>query len=84
MFDASAAVREREATGIGRGSAEVFDQAMYAANRGDLATKADIAELRMKFARLEAKFDATINKMLWNQVAVAGGLLAAMALLKFF
>ena len=57
---------------------------MYAANRGDLATKADIAELRMKFARLEAKFDATINKMLRNQIAVAGVLLAAMALLKFF
>ena len=76
MFDASAAVREREATGIGRGPVEVFGQTMHAVNRGDLATKADIAELKVELV-------AAVNRMLLSQIAVAGVLLAAMALLKF-
>ena len=84
MFDASAAVREREATVIGRGSAEIFGQTLYAANRGDLATKADMVALKADFAELKVEFASAFNKMLWNQIAVAGGLLAAIALLKFF
>ena len=54
------------------------------AGRLDLATKADIAELRVDFAklegRLEAKFAAAINRMLLGQLAVAGLLFAALKL----
>ena len=44
------------------------------AGRQDLATKTDLA-------RLEAKLAAAINKMLLNQLAVAGLLFAALKLL---
>lgn len=97
MFDASAAGREREATVIGRGSAETFDRALYAANRGGLATKtdsamlrpdfialrSDFAMLRADFADLRVAFRTAINKMLRNQIVVGGVLLVAMILLKF-
>ena len=60
--------------------------------RQDLATKADIAELRVDFAKLEGKleakfaaletrFAAALNRMVLSQIAVAGVLFAA---LKFF
>ncbi len=52
--------------------------------RQELATKADIAELRVDFAKLEGKLEAklavAINKMLLGQLAVAGLLFAALKL----
>ncbi len=49
-------------------------------SRQDLATKADIAELKVDFAKLEAKLAAAINKMLLGQLAAAGLLFAALKL----
>ena len=93
-FDTLEAVRGLEVTGVEHGQAEAMVRTMIAVNdagRTDLATKADIAalkvefaELKTEFAGLEAKFAAAVNKMLLSQIAVAGVLLAAMALLKFF
>lgn len=86
-FDTHEAVRGLEAAGVGHGRAEAMVRTMVAvsdAGRKDLATKADIAELKVEFARLEAKFAAAVNRMLLSQIAVAGVLLAAMALLRFF
>ncbi len=58
--------------------------AVAEAGQKDLATKTDIAELRVDFARLEgrleAKFAAAMNKMLLGQLAVAGLLFAALKL----
>ena len=50
------------------------------ASRKDLAAKADTAWTEAVIARLEAKIDAAVNKMLLNQVAVAGLLFAALKL----
>ena len=61
------------------------------AGREGLATKADLAELRVdfaklegrleaKFAALETRFAAAINKMVLSQLAVAGLLFAALKL----
>ena len=83
-FDALEAVRGLEVVGVEHGQAEAIVRTMIAvsdAGREDLATKADIAELKVDFARLEAKFAAAINKMLLGQIAIAGLLFAA---LKFF
>ena len=54
--------------------------AATATSRKDLATKADIARLEAKFAALETRFAAAINKMLLSQLAVAGLLFAALKL----
>ena len=54
--------------------------AVNEAGRQDLATKADIAELKVDFAKLEAKLASAINKMLLGQLAVAGLLFAALKL----
>lgn len=73
--------------GVEHGQAEAMVRTMIAvgdAGRKDLATKADIAELKVEFARLEAKFASAMNKMLLGQIAIAGVLFAAIALLKFF
>ena len=70
--------------GVEHEQAEAIVRTMIAvsdAGRKDLATKVDLARLELSFARLEAKFDATINKMLRNQIAVAGVLLVALKLL---
>ena len=58
-------------------------QAIVAANgaaRQELATKADIAELKVDFAALEAKLAAAIDRMLLDQLAVAWLLFAALKL----
>lgn len=86
-FDTLEAVRGLEVTGVEHEQAEAIVRTMIAvsdAGRKDLATKADLARLELSFARLEAKFASSMNKMLLSQIAVAGVLLAAMALLKFF
>ena len=53
-------------------------------SRQELATKADLAQLEArleaKFAALETKFAAAINKMLLGQLAAAGLLFAALKL----
>ena len=84
VFDTLEAVRGLEVAGIGHGQAEAMVRTMIAvsdAGRKDLATKADIAELKVGFAKLEAKFASAMNKMLLGQIAIAGLLFAA---LKFF
>ena len=52
--------------------------------RQDLATKTGLAQsedrLEAAFARLEAKLDAMVNRMVLNQVAVSGLLFAALKL----
>ena len=90
-FDSLEAARELEAAGVERNHAAAVVKTIVVANeasRKDLATKTDIAEIKADFARLEAKFAAAINKMLLSQIAVAGVLFAAIALLfaalKFF
>ena len=86
-FDTLEAVRGLEVVGVEHEQAEAIVRTMIAvsdAGREDLATKADIAELKVEFAALKAEFASAINKMLLSQIAVAGVLLAAMALLKFF
>ena len=50
------------------------------AGRKDLATKADIAELKVDFAKLEAKLAAALNRMVLSQIAAAGLLFAALKL----
>ena len=83
MFDSLEVARELEAAGIERGHAAAMVKAVVAVNeagRQDLATKADIAELKVDFAKLEAKLAAAINKMLLGQLAVAGLLFAALKL----
>ena len=79
-FDTLEAVRGLEVTGVEHEQAEAIVRTMIAvsdAGRTDLATKADIAELKAELA-------AAVNRMLLSQIAVAGVLLAAIALLKFF
>ena len=79
-FDTLEAVRGLEVTGVEHEQAEAIVRTMIAVNdagRTDLATKADIAELKAELA-------AAVNRMLLSQIAVAGVLLAAIALLKFF
>ena len=87
MFDSLEVARELEAAGVERRHAAAMVKAIVAVNqagRQDLATKADIAELRVDFAklegRLEAKLAAAINRMLLSQLAVAGLLFAALKL----
>ena len=83
MFDSLEVARELEAAGIERGHAAAMVKAVVAVNeagRQDLATKADIAELKVDFAKLEAKLATAINKMLLGQLAVAGLLFAALKL----
>ena len=87
MFDSLEVARELEAAGVERGHAAAMVKAIIAVNeagRQDLATKADIAELRVDFAKLEGKLEAklaaAINKMLLAQLAVAGLLFAALKL----
>ena len=78
-FDTLEAVRGLEVTGVEHEQAEAIVRTMIAvsdAGRKDLATKADIAELKAELA-------AAVNRMLLSQIAVAGVLLAAIALLKF-
>ena len=78
-FDTLEAVRGLEVVGVEHGQAEAVVRTMIAvsdAGREDLATKADIVELKAELA-------AAVNRMLLSQIAVAGVLLAAMALLKF-
>ena len=84
VFDGYEAVRELEAAGVERSHAGVMVKTMIAvskAHREDLTTKADFAELKTEFA-------AAVNRMLLGQIAVAGALFAAIALLfaalKFF
>ena len=59
--------------------------------RQELATKADLAEIRADFARLEGRleakfaaletrFAAALNRMVLSQIAVAGLLFAALKL----
>ena len=52
--------------------------------RQDLAAKAGLAQSgdrrEAAFARLEAKVDAMVNRMILNQVAVSGLLFAALKL----
>ena len=59
--------------------------------RQDLATKADLAEIRADFARLEGRLDAkfaaletrfaaALNRMVLSQLAAAGLLFAALKL----
>ena len=79
-FDTLEAVRGLEVVGVEHEQAEAIVRTMIAVNdagREDLATKADIAELKVELA-------AAVNRMLLSQIAVAGVLLAAIALLKFF
>ena len=79
-FDTLEAVRGLEVVGVEHEQAEAIVRTMIAVNdagRTDLATKADIAELKAELA-------AAVNRMLLSQIAVAGVLLAAIALLKFF
>ena len=58
--------------------------AVAEASRKELATKADLAQLEArleaKFAALETRFAAAINKMLLGQLAAAGLLFAALKL----
>ena len=82
-FDSLEAASELEAAGVERNHAAAVVKTIVVANeasRKDLATKTDIAEIKADFARLEAKFDAAVNKMLLNQVAVYGLLFAALKL----
>ena len=79
-MDTLEAARGLEAAGFEHSQAEAVVKMVSAAavaSREDLATKTDIAELRVELA-------AAINKMLLSQIAAVGILLAAMAVLKFF
>ena len=84
VMDTLEAARGLKAAGVEHGQAEaIVKMVAVAAVAGheDLTTKADFAELKAEFA-------AAVNRMLLGQIAVAGALLAAMALLlavlKFF
>ena len=80
VFDTLEAVRGPEVAGVEHGQAEAIVRTMIAvgdAGRKDLATKADIAELKAEIA-------VAVNRMLLSQIAIAGVLFAAIALLKFF
>ena len=54
------------------------------ASRKELATKADLVQLEgrleAKFAALETRFAAALNRMVLSQIAVAGLLFAALKL----
>lgn len=91
VMDTLEAARGLEAAGVEHGHAEAMVKmvaAAAAASREDLATKADLAELKAEFkaefAELRTEFAAAVNRMLLSQIAVVGVLLAAMAVLKFF
>lgn len=90
-MDTLEAARGLEAAGVEHGQAEAIVKMVAvaaAAGHEDLTTKADFAELKTEFAELKAEFAAAVNRMVLGQIAVAGALLAAMALLlavlKFF
>ena len=94
MFDSLEAARELEAAGVERSHAAAVVKTVVAATeagRGGLATRADLAEIRADFARLEGrleakfaaletKFATAINRMVLSQIAVAGLLFAALKL----
>ena len=70
-FDALKAVRDLEAAGVERRQAEAHAEALRRAagdDRADLATKADLSELR-----------ADLYRALWMQAAGIVGALAALA-----
>ena len=88
VMDTLEAARGLEAAGVEHGQAEAMVKMVAGAtavSREDLATKADLAELK---AELKTEFATAVNRMLLSQIAVAGALLAAIALLlavpKFF
>ena len=59
MFDSLEVARELEEAGVERRHAAAMVKAIVAVNeagRQDLATKADIAELKVDFAKLEAMY----------------------------
>ena len=101
-FDAIAALRRLEDAGIPRAQAEAMVQCHQDstnASRGDLATKADLAELRAetkqdfaqleaKFGQLEAKFgqlEGKLYKALYIQTGIIiSSVVGALAIYRFF
>ena len=94
VFDSIEAVRDLEGVGVERAHAEVIAKTAHnagMAGRGELATKTDLAaqtaRLEMKYAALETKFaelkadvSATINRVIFSQIALTGALFAALKL----
>ena len=77
-FDALTAARELESAGIERRQAEAIAQGMRraaSADREQLATKADLAELRADLAGLESR----MYRALWIQAAALIGTQLAIA-----
>ena len=98
VMDTLEASRGLEAAGVEHGQTEAMVKmvaAATAASREDLATKADFAEikaefaeLKTEFAELKTEFATAVNRIILGQIAAAGVLFAAIALLfaalKFF
>ena len=90
-FDSLAVARRLKAAGIEENQAEVLAESMReasATNRGDLATKTDVATLEAQInvveARLKTEFKAEIasavNRMTFVMLAIMGVLFAALKL----
>ena len=76
-FDTLTAARELEAAGIERRQAEAIAEGMRraaGADRDELATKADLAEVRADLAGLEAR-------LTWRLVGIAAAIVAAVKLI---
>ena len=76
-FDTLTAARELEAAGIERRQAEAIAEGMRraaGADRDELATKADLAEVRADLAALEAR-------LTWRLVGIAAAIVAAVKLI---
>ena len=76
-FDTLTTARELEAAGIERRQAEAIAEGMrraVGADRDELATKADLADVRADLAALEAR-------LTWRLVGIAAAIVAAVKLI---
>ena len=84
-FDSLSAARRLKEAGLEQGPAEAIAETMReatAANREDLATKADLATLEARLkAEFKAELSATANRIITINLIALGILLAALKLL---